>query len=101
MEVGVGHLPGLAVEHAFFGHAQADAHHDAAEDLVVVGQAVEDPARVVGAEEVQKPDLTGSGVDLDLAELGGKWERDLVFGIGVTIAGADHEPLPAELLECR
>ena len=67
MEVGVDHLAGLApVEHSLLGQRVADPHRDPAKDLVVEGQPVEHPARVVGGDKPDDPDLPGSGVDLDL-----------------------------------
>jgi hypothetical protein len=86
VEVGVDHLAGLAVEDPLLGDAEADPHGHAAEDLIVEGEPVEHPARVVRAEETEDPDLTGAGVDLDLAELSA--ERGLVkvsVRVGVAI----------------
>ncbi len=102
MPVLVDQLAGLAdVELAELGHAEADAHGDAAEDLVVVGEAIHDPAALVAAEKAQQPDFAGAGVDLDLAELGGEGVDRLLFRVGAAIADADHHAETAELLQFR
>ncbi len=100
MPVRVDHLAGLpAVENAPLGHGEADAHDDAAVDLVVVGQAAHHAPAVVGAEEAQDLDLAGALVDLHLAELRRERAGRLALGIRSAVPDADDYLGAAELLD--
>jgi len=86
----------IFVENPGLGRGQTNSHGDAAAYLVVVGQSAHDAAAVVGAEEAQNPELACIGVDLHLAELGGKGIGCLVCRIWTPVADADQHPLLLE-----
>src|SRR5271157_6325857 len=89
MPVTVEHLACLArVEDARFCHCEADPHGDATEYLIVVGQAVHDPAAIVGSHEAQDLHLSCLRIYLDLAKLCSKRVGDFVRGIRSAVSDA-------------